>query len=125
MLIECKDVEKDNFTNKKEFNKLVRDKIPEIIKEKGGDPEFEILDDVSYLKLLNNKLIEECNEVITAETKDDKTEELADLLEVIMAISKFMDVDFDTIDRVRQEKKAKRGGFDSKILLKATTLVSM
>ena len=113
------------INDRKEFNKLVRDKIPEIIREKGGNPEFEILDDADYLKLLNNKLLEECNEVITAETKEDKTEELADLLEVIMAMSKFMDIDFDTVDRVRQEKKTKRGGFDSRIFLKATTLVNI
>ena len=86
---------------RKEFNKLVRDKIPEIVFNKGGYPEYEVLDDESYVEALNNKLLEECKEVLSATSRNDKIEEIADLLEVFMAISKLIDVDFDIIDKVR------------------------
>lgn len=110
---------------KKAFNKLVRDRIPEIISEKGGTPEYKILDNDDYIKMLDDKLLEECNEVLKATNKNDKIEELADLLEVIRAISKSLDTNFETIEEVRLSKKAKRGGFDSKIFLKNATVVNL
>ena len=64
--------------NKKVFNKLVRDNIPEIILKKGGESEIRILEDAEYSDLLNKKLMEECNEVIEADDTESKKEELAD-----------------------------------------------
>ena len=111
--------------DKKTFNKLVRDRIPEIISEKGGTPEYKILDNDDYIKMLDDKLLEECNEVLKATNKNDKIEELADLLEVIRAISKSLGTNFEMIEEVRLSKKAKRGGFDSKIFLKNATVVNL
>lgn len=108
---------------KKEFNKLVRDKIPEIILRNGGTPEYEILKDDEYIKMLDNKLLEECNEVLSALDTQDKIEELADLMEVIMAIAKYLKIDFKKLENMRLEKRSKRGGFDSKIFLKSTKLI--
>lgn len=68
------------------YNKLVRDKIPNIIKEKGETPVVRILDKIEYKNELEKKLYEEYKEVIEA-TGDDRVEELADMLEVIRALA--------------------------------------
>jgi Uncharacterized conserved protein len=93
------------------FNKLVRDKIPEIIKNNNQIPEIEILDDLIYQKMLDKKLLEECHEVIEATDKTSKIEEMADLL----------DINLNDIEKIRLDKKEKRGAFKKKILLKSTT----
>ena len=105
------------------FNKLVRDKIPEIILKNGGKPEVKILDDLAYLENLNKKLLEECNEVVNAKNNEEELEELADVLEVIHSLIKALDISFDKVEKIRLEKKEKRGGFDSKLFLKKTTIV--
>ena len=97
------------------YQKLVRDKIPEIIKVSGKTCETEILSDEEYLELLDRKLDEEL-----AEYRQDKNiEELADLLEVLYAAAKARGYSMEELDRVRVEKKKARGGFDKKILLKS------
>ena len=90
---------------KKVFNKLVRDKIPEIILKNGCTPEIEILDNQEYLHHLDEKLMEECNEVICAKSAKDKTEELADVLEVMYAIANSLEIPFEEIEKVRLDKK--------------------
>lgn len=101
----------------KVYNKLVRDNIPEIIKNNGEIPEIEILDDETYYKKLQEKLVEEVNEYIV----DDDTNEIADVLEVIYAILKFKNVNINEIEDIRKNKLLKRGGFNKKIFLKQTT----
>lgn len=108
---------------KKTFNKLVRDKIPEIILKNGGTPEIKILSNKEYLYHLNKKLIEECNEVVCTKDIKERTEELADVFEVIHAIASFSGISLEEIEKVRVSKKEKRGGFDSKIFLKSTTII--
>lgn len=109
--------------NRKVFNKLVRDKIPQMLQAGGGSPETLILSDDEYYTELNKKLFEECDEVVTAHDKNHLTEELADLLEVIISIAKHREINFEDIEKIRINKKEKRGGFDSKILLKSTEIV--
>ena len=111
------------MSNKEFFNKLVRDKIPQLIASKGGKPEYEITNDENYISKLREKLLEESNEVVTAKTKDDITEELADLLEVMQALASFNEINFADVEKTRKLKKEKRGGFDLKILLKSTEIV--
>ena len=106
--------------NKEIFNKLVRDKIPEIIIKNGDTPETQILDDETYLKRLNEKLLEECNEYISAENSAEKAEELADVLEVLYAIIDVQGLQKDEIEAIREQKKEKRGAFKDKILLVST-----
>lgn len=96
------------------YNKLVRDKIPEIIENSGKTANTEILTDFKYIKLLDEKLTEECEEY--QESKE--IEELADILEVIYAISKTKGVSAEELEQIRKEKEDKRGGFLEKILLK-------
>lgn len=95
------------------YNKLVRDKIPEIIKKNGEDPICRILDDEEYLKELNIKLIEEANEFIDARN----AEELADIMEVLEAIAKVHNINWDEVRREKEVKRQKRGAFENKIYL--------
>ena len=64
------------------YNKLVRDNIPEIIKNNGEKPIITILDDIRYKEELEKKLYEEYLEVIES-SGDSRIEELADMLEII------------------------------------------
>lgn len=99
------------------FNKLVRDKIPEIIEASGKNCETEILSEAEYLKMLDAKLDEELVEY----HKDQNIEELADLLEVIYAAAKARGYTVEQLERVRKEKAQERGGFEKRILLKSVT----
>ena len=97
-------------------NKLVRDKIPNIIKAKGETPVVRILDEVEYKNELEKKLYEEYKEVIEA-TGDDRLEELADMLEVIRALAKLENKDLNDIIEIALIKNEKRGAFETKIFL--------
>ncbi len=96
------------------YDKLVRDKIPEIIEKSGKRCEIEILSDEKYLEMIDKKLDEELAEYY----KDQNIEELADLLEVLYAATKARGYSVEELEKVRAEKAEKRGGFDKKILLK-------
>lgn len=96
------------------YNKLVRDKIPEIIEASGKSCSNEVLSDDEYLKMLDAKLDEELAEY----HKDQNIEELADLIEVIYATTKARGYSLEDLEKVRAEKASKRGGFEKKILLK-------
>lgn len=89
---------------KQTFNKLVRDKIPNIIKQNGETPTIEILNDIEYKKELEKKLYEEYNEVINS-NGIDRLEELADMLEVIRALAKLENKDLNDIILTANEKK--------------------
>jgi len=95
-------------------NKLVRDRIPEIIEASGKTCVTEILSQEAYLQALDEKLNEEL-----AEYQQSKSlEELGDLLEVMGAVVKARGYTWDDLTRVRKEKRADRGAFDKRILLK-------
>ena len=98
----------------KQYNKLVRDRIPEIIEASGKNCVTEILSAADYLELLDAKLDEELAEY----HKDQNVEELADLLEVIYAAAKARGYTLEQLEAVRAEKASKRGAFEKKILLK-------
>ena len=97
----------------KTYNKLVRDRIPEIIEASGECCKTRILSDEAYLKMLDAKLDEELAEY----HKDQTIEELADLLEVIRAATTARGYTLEELEAVRAEKAEKRGGFEKKILL--------
>lgn len=91
--------------------KLVRDKIPEIIKNDGKTPIIEVLSNEAYLKELDKKLNEE-----VAEYQADKSiEEMADVLEVLFAICEGRGHTVEELLQVRESKREKRGGFKDKI----------
>ena len=97
----------------KVYNKLVRDKIPTIIKEDGRKCTLRILDNEEYRKELNTKLKEEVNEYL----EDNNVEELADIVEVIYGILDSMDVSREDFEKVRKQKEDKRGSFKEWIFL--------
>ena len=94
-------------------NKLVRDKILEIIKNNGQKSTHKILSDEEYAKELVNKLGEEVDEYKT----DKNTDELADIMEVIYALADLHDCTHEQLEEIRAEKAKKRGGFNDKIFL--------
>ena len=101
----------------KRYNKLVRDRIPEIIETSGNICVTEILSDEDYLKMLDAKLDEELAEYHA----DQNIEELADLMEVIQACAVARGYSVEELEQVRAEKATKRGGFEKRILLKEVT----
>ena len=95
------------------YNKLVRDLIPNIIQISGKTCVCSVLSDADFITQLDAKLIEEL-----AEYQESKSiEELADLLEVIIAVAKARGSSIDEVETIRRAKAAKRGGFEKKILL--------
>lgn len=99
------------------YDKLVRDRIPEIIESSGKTCKTEILNDEEYLRRVDAKLDEELAEY----HRDQNIEELADLMEVIYAAAVARGYTIEQLERVREEKAAKRGGFRKKILLVEVT----
>lgn len=97
----------------KTYNKLVRDRIPEIIEASGATCKTKILSDEEYLKMIDAKLDEELAEY----HKDKNIEELADLLEVIYAATIARGYRLEDLEAERKQKNEKRGGFNEKILL--------
>lgn len=95
------------------YNKLVRDRIPEIIEQSGKSCTTAVLSDKEYLKMIDAKL----NEELAEYHKDQNIEELADQMEVIYAAAKARGYSLEEFERVRAAKAEKRDTFDSKILL--------
>ena len=95
------------------YNKAIRDKIPEIIKESGKNCNVKKLKDSEFLVQLEKKLVEEL-----AEYQESKNvEESADMLEVIYRISELKGITSDELEGVKNEKTKKRGKFDDNLFL--------
>ena len=100
----------------KQYQKLVRDKIPEIISSNNETPVTRILSDLEYKEELEKKLYEEYLEVLTS-TGKNRIEELADMLEVMISLAKLENKSLDDIITVAKKKNEKRGSFEDKIYL--------
>ena len=97
----------------KVFNKLVRDKIPDIILADNQLPVTRVLKDDEYVEALNNKLLEEVKEYLDG----NNVNEIADILEVIRAIVEQQGLTMEEIEEKRVKKAEKRGAFKDKIFL--------
>ena len=95
------------------YNKLVRDKIPEIIRQQGENPIFRILDQEEYFHCLEQKLDEEVGEY----HRDKTVEELADILEVVYALASLHGCTKEELLAVYENKHEQRGGFEKRMLL--------
>lgn len=96
-----------------EYNKLIRDKIPEYIKSKGGVPITHIAGNREYWDKLQEKLLEEIKEF----SENEVIEEMADIQEVIDAICDYKNFSKEDIDTARKKKVEERGAFKKKIIL--------
>ncbi|KGJ50498.1 nucleoside triphosphate pyrophosphohydrolase [Paraclostridium dentum] len=100
----------------KGYDKLVRDRIPEIIESSGNKCEIEVVSDEIALEYLYKKLNEEVSELL----EDKNLDEIVDVMEVLFAIgSKYGYSEEDVLNR-RNEKKDARGGFEGNLILKKT-----
>lgn len=97
----------------KKYNKLIRDKIPEIIHKSGGKFRIHTADRREYWKKLKEKLLEEGKEFF----KKEKEEEFVDILEVIDAIRIFKKFDNKKLLSIKRKKLRERGGFKKRIIL--------
>lgn len=95
------------------YNKLVRDKIPQIIEEDGKKYDIRIADKSEQYNLLEAKLQEEVKEFLEAKN----LEELADVMEVLFGLADNLGYSEEDLIRERQKKKEERGGFKDGIVL--------
>lgn len=96
--------------------KLVRDGIPDLIRESGSTPAIEVLSPDDHVAALHLKLAEEASELADA-LPEHQAEELADLLEVLRGLSAALGVPWEHVETAVAEKRLARGGFDQAIWL--------
>lgn len=99
------------------YNKLVRDYIPEIIHKSGKKCTVRTLDNNEYIIELKKKIYEELEEYMKADNKEEALEELADVLEIIHALSEYHGSSIETVEEIRSKKAVERGGFKKKVFL--------
>jgi predicted house-cleaning noncanonical NTP pyrophosphatase (MazG superfamily) len=97
----------------KVYNKLIRDRIPEVIEANGKTCEYRVLRQEEFLRCLGEKLLEELKEYQAS----GDVEELADMVEVILAIVKEKGVSPVGFEQIRLDKREKRGGFEERLFL--------
>jgi len=95
------------------YDKLIRDRVPEIIRRDGADPVTHVARDDEYHAKLREKLREEVAEFLESGT----VEELADILEVVYALALATGTASKTLDSLRARKTRARGAFDKRIIL--------
>ena len=100
-----------------EYNKAIRDKIPEIIKKDGYSCTVKTLSDDEFLVEIEKKLSEE----VTEYQNDKNPEELADILEVIYRIAQLKGIPKEELEKIRIKKVEERGSFDKNLFLIDTT----
>lgn len=98
----------------KEYDKLVRDKIPQIIEGSGSECEIEQVDNKTALEYLYKKLMEETSELLM----DKNIEEVIDVIDVALAIGKLYGFNIEDIMWLRETKVREKGGFEDNIILK-------
>lgn len=98
-------------------NKLSRDKTAERLKSFNIKVDYKIIEGKELVEALNKKLLEEAQEVVDAENKEELTAELADLLEVIDVFCSAHNIDMQQILEAKQNKKEQRGSFGKGIFI--------
>ena len=104
------------------FAKLIRDKLPDIMRAKNINVLDYVMEQAEYVQELKQKLLEEAEEVVAAHSETDITEELADVFEVAYALANAYGVSPERIEHARLHKKEVRGGFEGRVY---TTYVEM
>ena len=96
-------------------DKLIRDQMPDILRAQGITVFERVMETDEYLKRLKDKLLKETHEFIAANTVEDKTEELADILEVLHCLIATEGFTFEQVEAARLAKKQTKGGFEKRI----------
>ncbi|WP_214708028.1 MULTISPECIES: nucleoside triphosphate pyrophosphohydrolase [unclassified Exiguobacterium] len=99
------------------YNKLVRDKIPTIIEQSGKTAIHKQLSNEEHIKFAGYKLYEEIKEYEETNIDEESLEELADILELVYTLGKMHGASFEELNRIREEKREKRGGFEKGLFL--------
>ncbi|RWZ58696.1 phosphoribosyl-ATP pyrophosphohydrolase [Halobacillus fulvus] len=99
------------------YNKLVRDRIPEIIEANGKSFQSRTLEEQEYIHSLRAKLQEEMTEYLATENNHESLTELADLLEVVHALAHTHNGTMEELELIRQHKKKERGAFQNRVFL--------
>lgn len=101
------------------MGKLIRDKIPDIIRKHGGNPVVTVLGETEYREALLAKLLEETTELRDAPASGI-AEEIADVLEVLRALAHANGHEWQDIEKIADAKRAERGGFSGRIYLESS-----
>jgi len=101
----------------KNYNKLIRDKILEIIEADGEKPYYRVLEKDEYLQELKKKVLEEAKEMIEAESKDEIINEVVDIQEIVDNIIAEIGLTKEEIKKQQEIKNQKRGGFKKRLFL--------
>ena len=103
--------------NRKTYNKLIRDKIPEIIRKNNAVPKISELNDEQFKIALKEKLTEEAKELLEAKTQEEILNELSDVLQLIESIAINNNLSVSDIEKQKEKKKQERGAFEKKLYL--------
>jgi predicted house-cleaning noncanonical NTP pyrophosphatase (MazG superfamily) len=117
--VECKDLYGDE-EDIVEYDKLVRDKIPDMIEARGESVQTLKLDGQALISSLQQKLVEEAYEAMDARSISDLVGELADIQEVIRAVCNSVSITEDEVKNAQEQKRRQRGGFDKGTMLVTT-----
>lgn len=112
---------KEGSPGNEQYPKLVRDKIPGIIKKDKKIPVFHQADDKEYYFALRNKLNEEVAELLSADSRAGFVEEVADVLDVLEAMMSLSTgrnrITFQEVENMRHLKQTTKGKFSRRIIL--------
>ena len=98
--------------------KLIRDDLPEIFRKENDPVELALAEGDVFIDFLIKKVGEELAELSNVSTQTESEEEMADLIEVILALQKHLGLDPEVVEQVRLKKRAKKGGFERGVLMK-------
>ena len=101
------------------YNKLIRDRIPEIITKDGNTADIIILSEESFKQAIKEKLIEEATEILNADNRDEVLSELADLQEVMDTIKQMYNINTLEVNTIQAVKALQRGKFEKRLYLKS------
>ncbi len=99
------------------YRKLVRDRIPQRIKESGGQCKIKILSNLEFKKELLKKAEEEANGLSNAATKKEIIAEMGDLLDVLQEVKKSFKISPRELEKSRKEEIKRKGVFQKNIYL--------
>lgn len=99
------------------YNKLIRDRIPEIIKEAGWKPTVRTLKKSEFLNAVKKKVFEEAGELIQSKDKKGIIDEIVDIQELLDVLASEIGLTELEVKKLQAAKRKKRGGFRKRLFL--------